>query len=199
MRKFFYKCGEETLWIPEPESYADCVTLARSDMFRLGIKHASVIGMAFGRAEHRLHFWLRMSSYRRGWAYYLCRYLYGRLSTKFNVQIPPRTRIGYGLKLGHNSAVIVSHTAIIGNNCNLSQFTTIGSNHSHAAVIGNDVYMGPSVCLVENVNIGSGSAVGAGSVVVKDVAPGTTVAGVPARAISAHGHPEYIRPGWPVE
>ncbi len=54
----------------------------------------------------------------------------------------------------------------------------------HAAHIGDNVYIGPSVCIVEDVNIGDGATIGAGAVVVKDVAAGETVAGNPAKVIS---------------
>lgn len=92
-------------------------------------------------------------------------------------QIPKSTKIGYGLYIGHEGPVIVNETAIIGNNCNLSQFTTIGSNNGAAAHIGDNVYIGPSVCIVENVQIGDNVTIGAGSVVTKDVPDNATAAG----------------------
>ena len=62
-----------------------------------------------------------------------------------------------------------------------------------AAQIGNNVYIGPSVCIVEDVKIGDGVTIGAGSVIVKDVEAGTTVAGNPAKVIS---HKELGRLVW---
>ena len=42
-------------------------------------------------------------------------------------------------------------------------------------------YIGPSVCIVEDVTIGNGVTIGAGAVVVKDIEDGCTVAGNPAK------------------
>lgn len=107
-----------------------------------------------------------------------------RLARKHGIDLLPNLKCGYGLYIGHGIGTIINPTAIIGNNVNLSQFTTIGSNQNKAAVIGNNVYIGPNVCIVENVHIGSNSTIGAGSVVVKDVQKNTTVAGNPAKHIS---------------
>ncbi len=133
-------------------------------------------------------FWLRLSS-RRNLLYLPARLMHSRLSRKYGIQIPPATRIGYGLYLGHGMSIVVNPTAVIGNNCNLSQFTTIGSNEGHAAVIGDNVYIGPSVCIVENVRIGDNATIGAGAVVTRDIPAGATAAGVPARVLN------FDRPG----
>jgi hexapeptide transferase family protein len=73
------------------------------------------------------------------------------------------------------------------------QYSTIGSSWFNGATIGDNVYIGPSVCIVENVKIGNGVTIGAGAVVVKDVEEGCTVAGNPAKVIS---HKEPGRLVW---
>ena len=79
---------------------------------------------------------------------------------------------------------MINASAVIGDNVDIYQYTTIGSSLFHAAQIGNNVYIGPSVCIVEDVKIGDGATIGAGTVVVKDVDAGATVAGNPAKVIS---------------
>lgn len=122
--------------------------------------------------------------------------MHWRLSRKYLIQIPHNIKAGYGLYLGHHMCVVVNGTAIIGNNVNLSQFTTIGANSGRAAVIGDNVYIGPSCCLVGNVCIGDNSTIGAGSVVVKDVEENTTVAGTPAKYISSKEPGRYVNRRW---
>lgn len=117
-------------------------------------------------------------------------------SGKYGILIPNNTEVGYGLYIGHAGPVIVNSTAKIGNNCNLSQFTTIGSNEKNAAIIGDNVYIGPSVCIVENVRIGDNVTIGAGAIVVKDVPENTTVAGNPAKVISMKIPARYIQYPW---
>lgn len=55
----------------------------------------------------------------------------------------------------------------------------------HHTVIGDDVFVGSGTMLRAPVTLGSGSRTGAGSVVLSDVEPGTTVAGAPARRIGS--------------
>ncbi|MFT8324370.1 MAG: serine acetyltransferase [Lentilactobacillus hilgardii] len=99
------------------------------------------------------------------------------LKMRGNIQISYKTKIGYGLYIAHNGPIVINSTTIIGSNVNLSQFITIGSNESQAAIVGDEVYIGPNVCVVENVRIGDGATIGAGSVVTKNIPPHATAAG----------------------
>ena len=116
--------------------------------------------------------------------------------TRRDIQLPRKTKVGYGLYIGHGGPIIVNPTTIIGNNCNLSQFTTIGSNEKHAAIIGDNVYIGPNVCIVENVIIGSNVTIGAGSVVTKDIPDNATAVGNYAKVINYNNPGRYIINRW---
>ena len=116
--------------------------------------------------------------------------------TKQVIQIPRQTKIGYGLYIGHGGPIIVNPTAVIGNNCNLSQFTTIGANHGYAATIGDNTYIGPNVCIVENVKIGNNVTIGAGSVVTKDIPDNATAVGNYAKVINFNNPGRYINRRW---
>ena len=112
-----------------------------------------------------------------------------RCNINKNLQISPKTKIGYGLYIGHNGPIIINPTTTIGNNCNLSQFTTIGSNMGKAATIGDNVYIGPNVCIIEDVIIGNNVTIGAGSVVTKNIPDNATAVGNYAKVIN------YDQPG----
>lgn len=116
--------------------------------------------------------------------------------TKKLIQMPWKTQVGYGLYIVHNGPLVVNPTAIIGNNCNLSQYTTIGSNKNQAAVIGDNVYIGPNVCIVENVKIGNNVTIGAGSVVTKDIPDNATAVGNYAKVINYDNPGRYILNRW---
>lgn len=166
------------------------------------------------RYTGKISFWIFIKNYilNRGFKYtcwlrlcksdifiikFVARVMHWRLSRKYLIQIPHVTKIGYGLYLGHHMCLVVNGTAILGNNVNLSQFTTIGSNLSgKAAVIGDNVYIGPSCCIVGSVYIGNNSTVGAGSVVVKNVEENITVAGTPAKFISDKEPGRFVNRRW---
>lgn len=108
---------------------------------------------------------------------------YLRLSRKYGLEIPAGTNIGSGLYIGHGIGIIINSKSIIGHDCNLSQFLTIGSNKGTPATIGNNVYIGPNVCIIEDVRIGNNVKIGAGTVVINDVPDNATSVGNPNRII----------------
>ena len=115
---------------------------------------------------------------------------------KRKIQIPLSTNIGYGLYIGHGGPVVINANTVIGNNCNLSQFTTIGANHPHGAKIGDNVYIGPNVCIVEDVCIGNNVTIGAGSIVTKDIPENATAAGNYAKVLNYNNPGRYRNHPW---
>ena len=112
-------------------------------------------------------------------------YFFARNKT---IKLSYHTKIGYGLYIGHDGPIVVNPTAEIGDNVTIMQFTTIGANKGKAAIIGDNCYIGPGCCIVEDVVIGRNVTIGAGSVVVSDIPDNATVAGNPAKVIH-YNHP----------
>ncbi|WP_335964311.1 serine acetyltransferase [Galbibacter sp. PAP.153] len=79
-------------------------------------------------------------------------YLYG-------VQIPPTTKIGGGLFIGHVGNIVLNPDAVIGNNCNIAQGVTIGQENrgqkKGVPKIGNEVWIGANTVIVGNITIGN--------------------------------------------
>ena len=147
--------------------------------------------------------WLMDSTFNFQTALRLCRCdgivgLMGKILYYLNpqrrsIQIRPETKIGFGLYIGHGGPLTVNHNAVIGNNVNLSRFLIIGSNHEAAAVIGDNTYIAPMVCIVEDVRIGSNVTIGAGSVVTKDIPDNATAAGNYAKVLNYNDPGRYTR------
>lgn len=130
-------------------------------------------------------FWWRIASAfrRRTPLGFVAHFMTNRIGRKYGIQIPIGTKIGKAFYIGHGIGIVINGNTIIGDNCSISQFLTIGSNKGTPARIGNNVYIGPNVCLVENIVIGDNAKIGAGAVVVKDVPANATAVGNPARII----------------
>lgn len=193
------KYADNEVRIPIAENYKDCMTLIKSDEFRLCGKirsSASIIIKNLKPYKNSILFWLRLSSYK-GWLYPFCYFMYKRASARYQIQIPPSCKIGYGFYLGHKICMVINSGTIIGNNVNLSQFLNIGTNHDTPAIIADNVYVGPQVSIVENVVINKKSTIGAGAVVTKDVPENATVAGVPAKILNYNNPGYYINNPYP--
>lgn len=169
--------------------------LIKSDLSRYtnDLRWLSFARFFFLNQAFKYNFWLRMANSKNSLIARFSRWRLSALRKKSGIDISWKTNIGSGLYLGHGQSIVVSPSAIIGENCNISHFCSIGSNNGKAAVIGNNVYIGPNSCIVENVLIGSNVTIGAGSVVTKDIPDNATVAGVPARVLHFNEPGRFIK------
>lgn len=184
--------------IPIATCYGDCFTLAQSDIFRVSGKKESklkvIYRMLFKPLSSAL-IWFRFCQYR-GLLFLYFRIMYRICQLVYNIDIPTKTKVGYGFYIGHGMCIVINSGTIIGNNVNISQFTNIGTNNETPAIIGDNVWLGPTVCVVENVNIHTNASVGAGAVVIKDVPANGTVAGVPAKILNFDNPGRFIKNRW---
>ena len=133
--------------------------------------------MALGtyRVSHRL--WRD----ERRW---LALYLQSISSEVFSTDIHPAARIGCGILLDHATSFVVGETAIIEDDVSILHEVTLGGTGKDTGdrhpIIRTGVLIGAGAKILGRVEIGTHAKVGAGSVVLNDVPPHTTVAGVPA-------------------
>lgn len=118
-------------------------------------------------------------------------YLQSRSSQVFQVDINPAVPMGKGIMLDHGTGLVIGETAVVGDNVSILQNVTLGgtgkSDQDRHPKIGNGVLIGAGAKVLGNIKIGDCSRVGAGSVVLKEVPPRVTVAGVPAKVIGEAG------------
>lgn len=134
------------------------------------------------RIAHRL--WL---TGRRAMAWFL----QTRISEVFGVDIHPGARIGQGIMIDHAHSIVIGETAVVADNVSMLHSVTLGGTGKEDGdrhpKIGANVLIGAGAKVLGNIAVGCGSRIAAGSVVLADVPPCKTVAGVPARVIGAAG------------
>lgn len=142
----------------------------------------------------RCEFWdLQRGPFARAMALLLLLRLH-RLGERLGLDLP-RHVFGPGLSIAHPGTIVVSPSARVGRNCRLHQGVTIGQVRNGFPVLGDDVWLASGAAVLGGVTLGDRVAVAANAVVVRDVPPGVTVGGVPARVISARGSQEWLRHG----
>jgi serine O-acetyltransferase len=94
--------------------------------------------------------------------------------------------IGPGLRIHHFGNIFIHSGVKIGANCTLRQGCTIGNRveGGPVPVLEDDVELGAYAQVLGGVRIGKGAKIGAMSVVLKDVPPGATAVGIPARILN---------------
>ncbi len=138
---------------------------------------------------YRIGRWL-WSRRRRDMAYFFQM----RTSEVFGVDIHPGARVGTGIMIDHAHSIVIGETAVVGDNVSMLHSVTLGGtgkeNGDRHPKIGDGVLIGAGAAVLGNIRIGGCSRIAAGSVVLHDVPPCKTVAGVPARIIGEAGCPE---------
>lgn len=131
---------------------------------------------------HRVAHWL----WRQG-RHSLALFLQSCMSQKLGVDIHPAAQFGKGILLDHATGLVVGETAVVGNKVSILQSVTLGgtgkTDGDRHPKIGDGVLISAGAKILGNITVGEGAKVGSGSVVLKDVPPHTTVAGVPARVV----------------
>ena len=116
-------------------------------------------------------------------------YLQSQASRVFSMDINPAAQIGRGIFIDHGHALVIGETAVVGDNVSILHSVTLGGTGKETGdrhpKIGDGVMIGAGAKVLGNIQVGNCSQIAAGSVVLKDVPPRMTVAGVPARIVGA--------------
>lgn len=132
--------------------------------------------------RYRIAHWL----YKRK-RYFLARWISQRAVRKTGIEIHPGATIGKGLFIDHGHGVVIGETAIIGDNVTLYQGVTLGGTGKEKGkrhpTIGNNVMISAGAKVLGSFTIGENSKIGAGSVVLQEVPPNSTVVGVPGKVV----------------
>lgn len=119
--------------------------------------------------------------------YFVARWLSQRTTRRTGIEIHPGATIGKGLFIDHGNGVVIGETAIIGDNVTLYQGVTLGGTGKEKGkrhpTIGNNVMISAGAKVLGSFTIGENSKIGAGSVVLSEVPPNSTVVGVPGRIV----------------
>jgi len=144
--------------------------------FELLFNYPGVWALFFYRISHSL--------YSRGWRF-LPRLISAVGQFLTTVDIHPGARLGRRVFIDHATGVVIGETAIVGDDVLIYQQVTLGgvslSHGKRHPTVEENVIIGAGAKVLGNITIGRDSKIGANSVVIKDVPPGCTAVGVPAR------------------
>ena len=132
---------------------------------------------------HRVAHWLWTHSRDT-----LAFYLQSRMSEVFQVDIHPAAKIGKGIFFDHGTGIVIGETATVGDDVSMLHGVTLGGTGAERGdrhpKIGKGVLLGAGAKVLGNITIGDYAKVASGSVVLKNVPPHCTAAGVPARLVN---------------
>ena len=122
--------------------------------------------------------------------FYKARKISQKAARKTGIEIHPGAVIGKGLFIDHGHGVVIGETAVIGDNVTIYQGVTLGgTGKEHGKrhpTIEDNVMISCGAKILGSFTIGRGSKIGAGSVVLEEVPPNSTVVGIPGRIVKCN-------------
>lgn len=119
--------------------------------------------------------------------YFMARWISQRAVKKTGIEIHPGATIGKRLFIDHGNGVVIGETCEIGDDVTLYQGVTLGgTGKEHGKrhpTIGNNVMISAGAKVIGSFKVGDNSRIGAGSVVLSEVPPNSTVVGIPGRVV----------------
>lgn len=132
----------------------------------------------------RLRDYFRINGYR-----HVANLLGRRMERRFGCYISPTAHFGLGIKFPHPIGIVIGDGVVVGQRCTIFQNVTLGAaRRGEGALncypqIGDDANVFAGAVVVGKLMIGDHATIGANAVVTKDVPPGTTAVGIPARIL----------------
>ncbi|MEZ6123398.1 MAG: serine O-acetyltransferase [Planctomycetaceae bacterium] len=130
-------------------------------------------------SAYRIAHWLWNDGRR-----FLAVHLQNLISEGFGVDIHPAARIGKGILMDHATSIVIGETAVVDDDVSMLHEVTLGGTGKETGdrhpKVRRGVLIGAGAKILGNVEIGEGAKIGAGSVVLENVPPHSTYAGVPA-------------------
>ena len=117
----------------------------------------------------------------------LALFFQSQISVGLDVDIHPAATMGCGILVDHATGIVIGETAVVENDVSILHAVTLGGTGKETGdrhpKVRHGVLLGAGCKVIGNIEIGAGAKVGAGSVVLEDVPPHVTVAGVPAQVV----------------
>ena len=129
-------------------------------------------------------FWTRELLWLGRWVSQWGRWLTG-------IEIHPGAQVGRRVFIDHGMGVVIGETAIIGDDCTIYQGVTLGGTSLNGGkrhpTLEEGVVIGAGAKVLGPFTVGKGARIGSNAVVIKEVPPGATAVGIPARIIIDNG------------
>lgn len=103
-----------------------------------------------------------------------------------NIELRPKTKISFGLRIDHGFGIVVNQNAIIGSYCHLRHGVTIGckmredGSELPSPILGDNIEIGCNASVIGDIKIGNNTTIGVGSVVLEDIQANHIAIGNPA-------------------
>lgn len=140
-------------------------------------------------ANYYWNAYLKSHSLVKKLKYYFWAWRLLKLKNKYAFTVPPKTKIGNGLFIGHNGPLIINAEVVIGKNCNIGPNVVIGQENrgkrKGTPVIGDKVWIGSNAVIVGKITIGNNVLIAPGAYVNFDVPSNTIVVGNPGKMINS--------------